>query len=251
LTKAGDQFRQSDVTFWGMAALACGVVAVVSANVSALIPEGTFLSLHVSRLEGSSITGLRQQVAQLSSDAARMRQDTREAQSRLTLSENSSGEMARRVGALEVTLPALLESNTGHGIDRSVTTSAIADDPVRQTIEATGGTVAITQAPLQVAAQTPTQPMPETLPKIAFGIALGSAIGASQAGATWNDLTVKLGDVLTGLTPLMNGGTVQNDGHLIAGPLADVQAAGALCKRLESLAVACLPVPYIGASVTN
>lgn len=252
MTKAGDQFRQSDVTFWGFAALACGVVAVLAANVSALIPESTFLSLHLSRLEGGSITDLRQKVAEISADAARLRQDNRETQSRITLSEDSNGEVARRVGALEVTLPALLESMPGTGgLDRSITTSSIADEPERRTVPAEGGAVSVTQSPMTVAANQAAakQPIPESLPKAAFGVAIGPAIGSVQARATWDDLNLKLGAILNGLEPVMNGGTVNPDGHLIAGPVADVRTATALCKRLEAVAIACLPVPYIGAAI--
>lgn len=259
MTKAGDQFRQSDVTFWGLAALACGVVAVVSANVSALIPESTFLRLHISRLEGGSITELRQKLADISADAARMRQDTRQAQSRLSLSENSSGDIARRVGALEVALPALLEAfPAGANLDRSILTSSIADEPERQTIAAVGGAVSVKQSPLDVSVGNSgatqvalAQPIPEAIPAAQFGVAIGRAISSNQAKATWGDLTVKLGSALSGLTPVMNGGTVKNDGHLIAGPLAEIKDATALCKRLEAVAVACLPVPYIGAPVSN
>lgn len=258
MTKAGDQFRQSDVTFWGLAALACGVVAVLSANVSALIPESTFLRLHISRLEGGSITELRQKLADISADAARMRQDTRQAQSRLSLSENGSSDIARRVGALEVALPALLEAiPAGANLDRSILTSSIADEPERQTIAAVGGAVSVKQTPLDVSAGAGAtqvalaQPIPEVIPAAQFGVAIGRAISSNQAKATWGDLTVKLGSALSGLTPVMNGGTVKSDGHLIAGPLAEIKDATALCKRLEAVAVACLPVPYIGAPVSN
>lgn len=254
MTKAGDQFRQSDVTFWGFAALGCGVLAVVAANVSALIPEGAFLGLHLSRLEGGSITELRQKVADLSADAARLRQDTRQNQARLTLNENTNGDIARRVGALEVTLPALAEANVGGiGLDRSIMTSAIATSPQADTVPADGGMVAIRQTPLDIAGTQPvdTQPIPAPLPSAQFGIAIGPPIASTQAKATWDDLSLKLGSALLGLNPLMNGGTVAGDGHLVAGPIADVKDATALCKRLEAVAVACLPVPYIGAQITN
>lgn len=258
LTKAGDQFRQSDVTFWGFAALACGVVAVLSANVSALIPEGTFLSLHLSRLEGGSITELRQKVAELSVDAARLRQDARQTQSQIKLTENTSGEIARRVGALEVTLPALVEAMPGAAsLDHSILTSSIADDPEREIVPTDGGAVSVKQTPLAIAnsseqkAVAAAQPIPQALPAAQFGIALGPAIASTQASATWDALNVKLGDILAGLEPVMNGGTAAEDGHLIAGPFADVKDATALCKRLEAVAVACLPVPYIGATITN
>ena len=96
-----------------------------------------------------------------------------------------------------------------------------------------------------------TQPIPAPLPPAQFGIAIGPPIASTQAKATWDDLSLKLGSALLGLNPLMNGGTVAGDGHLVAGPIADVKDATALCKRLEAVAVACLPVPYIGARITN
>lgn len=256
MTKAGDQFRQSDVTFWGFAALACGVMAVASANVSALIPESTFLGLHLSRLEGGSITELRQKVADMSADAARLRQETRQAQSRITLSESTNGDIARRVGALEVTLPALLEAiPAGSELDRSILTSAVSTDPKQETIPALGGSVAVKQSPMDIAGVktdiASTQPIPAALPSAQFGVAIGPAISSAQGKATWSDLTVKLGSILSDLKPVINGGTVKEDGHLIAGPLANIKDAATLCRRLEAVAVACLPVPYIGAEIGN
>ena len=68
MLQAADQFRPSDVTFWGVIALVCGAVAVLSANVSAVMPEGVLAGLHSTRIEGANMSQVR---AQLTDCAAR------------------------------------------------------------------------------------------------------------------------------------------------------------------------------------
>src|SRR5690606_16673017 len=109
-------------------------------------------------------------------------------------------EISRRVGALEVTLPKLIEVLRDDAqIDRSNLTAAIGDSPV--TFDTEGGSVKVRQTPmagaLPVSAQPLPAPIPETVPEaVAFGVAVGPSIPLDEAPATWEDLTVKLGPLL-------------------------------------------------------
>ena len=55
MAKASEQFRQSDVTTWGIVALVLSGIAVMGANVSALMPRDVLAGLHKTRLEGASV----------------------------------------------------------------------------------------------------------------------------------------------------------------------------------------------------
>ncbi len=110
MAKAADQFRSSDVTVWGIVALVAWGIAVLSANLSALVPPSVYGALHASRLEGSTLNQLRAEVATLGAEAARMQRDAGQLQQRFALTEESAGEITRRVGALEISLPALIEA---------------------------------------------------------------------------------------------------------------------------------------------
>ncbi|MBK8083462.1 MAG: hypothetical protein IPK28_06250 [Devosia sp.] len=136
MAKAADQFRSSDVTVWGIVALVAWGVAVLSANLSALVPASVYGALHASRLEGSTLNQLRANVATLEAEAARMQRDNGELLRRFALSEESTGEITRRVGALEISLPALIESQY----------AALEPEPVPQAVDPTP-TGAIDPAP--------------------------------------------------------------------------------------------------------
>ncbi|MDN5850681.1 MAG: hypothetical protein L0H63_13765, partial [Nitrococcus sp.] len=59
MANASEQFRQSDVTRWAIVALVCAGLAVLAANVSALLPRSVLDGLHLTRLEGASVENLR------------------------------------------------------------------------------------------------------------------------------------------------------------------------------------------------
>jgi hypothetical protein len=254
LPKAAEQFRQSDVTFWGIVALVCGAVAVLSTNVSAVIPQQFLAGLHTSRLTGADMGTLRAQVAALTADAAKLRDTNRELAKRISLADSANGDVTRRVGALEVSIPSLLEAvPLGADIDRSVLTSSIGEKP-GQSFDAEGGSVTVRREPLSTAAVSNqaapgNQALPPILPQApVYGVAIGPQVNAGNVGATWSDLVNKLGPLVAGYDPLMaRDGTGQS--HLVAGPISDIAAAAALCKQLEAVAVACLPVPYDGSPV--
>ena len=98
----------------------------MSANISALIPQHVLAGLHKTRLEGASLQNLRDQVATLSSETQRLRNENSVLAARFLLDEQYGKEISRRVGALEVTLPKLIEVLPDDAqIDRSNLTAAI------------------------------------------------------------------------------------------------------------------------------
>lgn len=255
MARAVDQFRASDVSVWGVVALVCGGLAVLSANVSALIPNSVLAGLHVSRLDGGSLNQLRAQLDNLKIQTAEMRRDNAMLVARFNLKERADGEVTRRVGALEVSLPSILERIPPEGID-TTTTASIGNDGT-MTFEADGGTVTVTQKPLltpaplapppELTASTAAQPMPELATSAAgsaFGLAIGPAITTATARATWETLNARIGALLLGLSPLV---TINSEGaHLIAGPLPTRAEALALCARIDRAGIACTPVPFLG-----
>src|SRR5688572_27491788 len=110
LARPVDHFRAADVTFWGVFALCVWTVALLGATAAGLVPQGVWAGLHASRLDGVSLGQLRVQVAALESETARLRQDNAVLLQRFALGEQADGEVTRRVGALELTVPRLLES---------------------------------------------------------------------------------------------------------------------------------------------
>src|SRR3569832_1964966 len=75
LAKASDQFQARDVTFWGVFALVVWGVAVLGANLSALIPDSVLGGLHASRLGGATLNQLRGQIDSLTPPTALLKQE--------------------------------------------------------------------------------------------------------------------------------------------------------------------------------
>lgn len=253
MAKASEQFRQSDVTNWGIVALVMAGIAVMGANMSALMPQSMLSGLHKTRIDGASIEQLRDQVAQLREETQKLRRDNGVLTARFNLGEQQSSEVTRRVGALEVSLPNLIETaSNGTRVDRAIVTSAIGGDPALVS-EADGGSVVVRQQPMPgTQPATPSQPLPDTIattsaPSIAsYGIALGPAIEANQATETWRDLNMKLGPLLFGLAPMLADESSGNGKRIVVGPISQLAEATTLCGRLERISVACLPVPFTG-----
>ncbi len=148
MTKKFGQPSQSDITFWGIAAVAAGGIAVLSSIVSALVPAGFFGGLHASRIDGSTMNQLRAQVERLQNQQQIMSRQTSELRSQFRMAERNRADVNIRVGALETTIPQLLEVvPPGAEIDPLAVTAAI-DSPDAETFDAEGGSVAITQSPL-------------------------------------------------------------------------------------------------------
>lgn len=255
MAKASEQFRQSDVTTWGIVALVMGGIAVMSANVSAILPQGMLSGLHKTRIEGASVEQLRVQVSELRSQSINLKRDYDTLNARFSLGEQQGSEVIRRVGALEVSLPNLLENRpSSPGVDRSNFTAGIGGDPAL-VYETDGGSVMVRQQPMAEVqgAGADRQPLPAPIETAAvapstapYGIALGPAVASDQADEAWRDLNMKLGPLLFGMAPVLAEESESNDRRIIVGPLNQLDEATALCTRLERVSVACMPVPYAG-----
>ncbi len=244
------------MTLWGIVALVCGGLAVFASNASLLVPQSIIGGLHQPRIAGASIETLRREVGDLRSETSRLRRENELLLSRFALQEKSGNEITRRVGALEVTVPVMMESQTGTSVDRSsVTASILTDDAMSFDVD--GGSVTIRQSALpQVMPQAlPSQPLPAPIApqaamaspnQDAYGIALGAAVTFEQAPSLWSDLTLKLGPLLFGMSPLLVDEANSDDKRIIVGPIAELAEARSLCERFERVSIACMPMPYDG-----
>lgn len=244
---------------WGIVALLCAGMAVFGSNIALLVPQSIIGGLHQPRVAGASVETLRQQVAVLQDTANQLRRDNELLTSRFTLQEKAGSETVRRVGALEVSLPRILESiPSSELVDRQNLTASIGTNQTL-TFDADGGSVAVRQLPLPGAASDTAvldQPLPApvepqvaaaTPNPVAYGIAVGAAVPIEEAPALWNDLNLKLGPLLLGLSPIVAEQAVGTDKRLVVGPISELAEARALCERFERVAIACMPMPYDGA----
>lgn len=259
MAKASEQFRQSDVTIWGITALVCAALAVFGSNISVLVPQSVIGGLHQPRVAGASIETLRQQVSNLTHETNRIKRENELLLSRFALQEKSGNEITRRVGALEVTVPQMLEAMPPATlVDMASQTASIGANETL-TFNAQGGSVAVRQSALPQA--QPAQPLPEpvALPDIApvetalavpdenaYGIAIGAAVPFEQAPSLWEDLTIKLGPLLFGLAPLLADQANGDDKRIVVGPITELSEARSLCERFERVSIACVPMPYDG-----
>lgn len=253
MAKASEQFRQSDVATWAIVALVVGGLAVMGANVSAAIPAGILGGLHKTRIEGASLDQLRQQVADLRDQTLQLKRENSVLATRFALEEQQGNEVVRRVGALEVSIPNLLEALPNDAaIDRSTLTSSIGEGETLS-YDADGGSVAIRHQPMPEA--QPAQPLPVPIDEVttatvpnesAFGVALGPVVAFDQAPEAWRDLSMKLGPLLFGLAPLLTDEANTDDKRIVVGPINQLSEATALCARLERISISCLPMPFTG-----
>lgn len=254
MAKASDQFRSRDVTFWGVFALAVWAVAVLGANLSALIPDGVLGGLHASRLDGATLNQLRAEMVSLRSETTRLKQENSVLAQQHVLTEVSGTDLARRLGALELTVPKILESlNNPPGVDRTLVTASTGATTKSFPVE--GGSVTYTTSPLASAtapAAVTEQAMPRPLAAdvtpdpASFGIALGSPIDADEAEATWQGMTGRVGTLLIGLGPLLGHVEGGSGRRLVAGPISSEADARDLCGRVAKAGIACQSVPFIG-----
>ncbi|WP_108398938.1 SPOR domain-containing protein [Devosia submarina] len=250
MARASEQFRQSDAALWGVVALVSCAIAVMGANVSALIPSSVLGGLHRTRIEGASLEQLRLQVADLRQQSVELKRENAQLLTRFALEEQQNNEVVQRVGALEVSLPRIMEAMPeGGGIDRSTITSSIGEEPPL-VFDADGGSVAIRQRPMQEAQPGPAeQPLPDQIAALPstndFAVALGAPVAPEQAEAAWRDLSMKLGPLLFGLSP-----HVVDDGagrqQIVLGPLPQRAEAAALCMQVERVSISCMPTQLVG-----
>jgi hypothetical protein len=241
------------VTLWGIVALVCWGIAVLSANLSALVPANVLGALHASRLEGGTINQLRSQVAGLEQEAQRMRRENNVLLQRFVMAEQASGEVTRRVGALEITVPQLLDrAVSGPQIDQSMTGSIGAGEVL--SFEAEGGSVSVQQKPLvpvqqglrETAGLGEQRPAVSTANPDAFGLALGFPIEPEDAEAQWQSLTAKVGTLLIGMAPLLSPVDGSAGRQIVAGPLGSRSEADELCARMDRVGIPCTPASYTG-----
>jgi hypothetical protein len=257
LARASDHFRQSDVTFWGLIALATAAIAVISSNVSAIAPHSIINALHTPRINSTSVEGLREQVSSLQTNVGALSRDYQSLKSQSQIQDKSGKDMVRRVSALEITVPRIVESIPQTSVDVSSLTASI--DSTTEVIEmaALGGSVAVRQSPLPGA-----QPLPVTIPQplpqpidagalaappnpIPYGVAIGGVVTPQNAEAAWRDLQMKLGPLLLEFSPVLSAPTEQGS-RILAGPMETLAEARQMCERLERIAFSCLPVSYEG-----
>jgi len=272
VSKPVERYRQSDVTFWGIAAIsACGI-AVSAGALSAILPSQVFTALHASVLRGADVNNLTSTVSALADEASALKVDNAELVTRLRLAEKDRTAILKRVGALENTLPVLVEQippNTA--VDASILTSSVDKTATSATIP--GGSVEYSQAPLYPEDAPETQEEPEMPPPAVteepakpaqpagsgldaekvglvavetdeYGLAMGGTVTVMDAYVTWLDFRNKVGALLIGLDPILTG----QDGsyHIVAGPIDRIARAEELCGYIQKAGLQCLPVPYSG-----
>jgi hypothetical protein len=252
LTAKVEQFQQSDVTVWGIAALVCAGLAVFAANISGLIPSTTLVALHAPRNDGVSLTQLRQQVLELRTETAQLRRQNELLTTRFSLQEQTGNEVVRRVGALEVAMPTIQEMRPNVAtIDRSVTTASIGENAAQQ-FTAEGGSIVVRHSPMLEAVAQPLPAAIETTTvtasgaEVGYGIAIGAGFAAGQGHAQWKNLEVRLGSMLSEFSPIVTDEATGGNQRLVVGPLGQMAAARDLCQRLEQMEIACTPTVYSG-----
>lgn len=250
MAKAADQFRQSDVTTWGIVALVAWAVAVLLANVSALVPAGVYGALHASRLDSGTLNQVRLDLAALEREAERLERENNLLLQRFDLAERARGDMTRRVGALEISVPQIIERLPERvSIDSSVTASVGGGQALN--FDAEGGSVRVEQKPLltprQAALEDAVDPdFPLQALGQSFGVALGFPVGAEDAEGQWQNLLANVGTLLIGLWPVTTAVEAGDGLMIVAGPLATRTDAETLCGHMGRVGIPCEPVPFDG-----
>lgn len=248
MARAADQFRSSDLTVWGIVALVSWAAAILAANVSGLLPASVFAALHASRLEGGTVNQVRAQLVTLEAETARMRRENNLLLQRLDLAEQARTQVTQRVGALEKSLPQLLERMPeAVPIDNSVTASILDGRPL--SFDTDGGSVRVEQRPLvairpQAALPSATDPAPASTDTI--GVALGFPVDPADAESQWQAYLSKVGTLLIGLWPVLASAEGADGKQVIAGPLSSRAQAGELCARMDQVGIPCEIVPFVG-----
>lgn len=263
-----ERYRQSDVNFWGLIAIGAVGLAVGLGSISAFLPDNLFIGLHTSRLDGGNLNSLRAEVVQLENETARLRLENDRLLTRFTLTEQDTSAMNRRVGALESSLPVLLEQLPPDAqIDSGAITSSTSGG-LTQTRQVEGGSVVTSTQSLE----SEPEPMPDALdfevdvPDLGttpddtatlapdldgvseegYGLAMGSRVNLQDAYVTWQEIRNKAGALLIGLEPVLSRSNEQGMFHIVAGPVAEISRAEELCTYVQRIGVQCLPVPYSG-----
>lgn len=271
LADISNQIGQADVTRWGIVATVFGGIALLSISLAGNVPENLAVGLHATRIEGSTINMLREQVSELESQQRQLTRGNTTLDSQFRLSERDQGELLRRLNALETAIPALLEVVPPDAeLDFSLLTGAIGDETA-ESFDADGGSVTVINTPMfpepaDVGSQSvldaiPALPpmlgtdVPEELRTVApdpdvtltateYGLAIGEIITDETAEPVWAALRQKIGTLLLGLEPALSDPAGTGDARIIVGPISDYAAAESLCLRITRAGVPCLPVQY-------
>lgn len=265
-----DDARMGDITRWSVAALMCSTLAILSANVANFVPANVINGLHATRVQAGSFNQMRTLLTELRADNGRLGSEYRALLARFNLLDGDSGEVIRRLAAVENSLPLLIESlPLTSDIDRSLLTASIATSG-GEVYEAEGGSISVRQSPLfdgvEVADALVQQPMPAALPETATvpepaivvdqgpksnlamqGIAVGEAVPVDEIVSSYSHIIEAAGTLLMGTAPLVSTAS-EDDARVVLGPLPDRRSADDLCARLVALALACEPVSYEGAA---
>lgn len=254
---------------WGGGAIAAFALAVLAGNFSAFLPETALTGLHATRLDGGNLTLLKTEVERLRADLARADRTDALLDTRIALIEDNRTNTARRIGALEASVPMLLEALPYDAdIDYALLTASIGE---AETIPAQGGEATVRQSPLFMGdgttppgapvetASRPVQAMPAALDAAApdasaaeaFGLALGAAVPPERAWDSWLAIAEEVGSLLIGLRPVL-APDENGDGasRLIAGPIAGYAQAIQLCAAISSQDVACQTTTFEGTAIT-
>ncbi len=196
---------------------------------------------------------LRSSVAALEGEQARMKRENNQLLQRFALAEDAGTAAAQRIGALEASVPKLIELQFAslRSIDPTPTGS-IAARPL--TFEVDGGFVAVQQRPLTPGSEVNLKPVPAAMPPAPaavadgtdMGVALGFPVVPGEAGAQWQELLARVGTMLLGLSPVLGEAEGSDGKQLVAGPIHDKSAAIELCARLDRQGIPCQPVPFAG-----
>lgn len=251
-----------EIVHWGIAALACGAIAILAANLSSLVPAQALASLHVPYREGGGFNQMRAQLVELEQDRNRIMSDYRALVARFNLLDDDSGEVIRRLAAVEMSLPLLIESlPLESDIDRSLLTAAITET-AGEVYDIDGGTMVVRYSPLfdDLAVQPAEQPLPpplveefapetsdsRTLDLGLQGIAVGGPVRREDIETVYSDLAAAAGTLLLGTSPRIAGEETEDLARIVLGPLPGLASAEAMCDRLARLEFACNPAPYEG-----
>lgn len=238
------------MTFWGVAALASWALAVLLANISGIVPAGVYGALHASRLESGTLNQVRLDLATLQAEANRLQRENNLLLQRFDLAERARSDMTRRVGALEVSVPQIIERLPERvAIDGSVTASVGGGTAL--SFDTEGGSVRVEQKPLlpmrRAALGEAVDPgFPAEALGTSFGVALGFPVKPEDAEGQWQNLLANVGTLLIGLWPTTIG-LEGSDGRLIvAGPLSTRTDAETLCGRMGKVGIPCEAVTFDG-----
>lgn len=240
--------EHADITIWGIAALICSAIAVVSANIGALIPESVVAGLHATRIEGGNINQVRANLVELRAENVRLTREYRALLARLNMIDDDGVETIRRLAAVERSMPLLIESlPLASDIDRSLLTASIAAASP-EVYHAEGGIIVIRHSALfdGLDEGATDQPIPPQLDRPGYGIALGSEIHRDAVAFHRGRILSQTGPLLSGMTFILGETGVTENARLIAGPFSSFEDASIMCEPLDIIGIACEPVPFEG-----